>query len=91
MSDQAAGDIFTGDAPPEAGWIAAEVREEFPALALHYTLVNRGSGRSTREVKERLRDALATMRLKDAATAVAGALGLPRQQVYRLALGMKDE
>lgn len=55
MSDQAAGDIFAGDAPPEAGWIAAEVREEFPALALHHTLVNRGSGRSTREVKERLR------------------------------------
>lgn len=35
-----------------------------------------------------LRDAMATMRLRDAATAVAGALGLPRRQVYQIALGM---
>ena len=54
MNDSA-DELFSGDAPPESGWIAAEVREEFPALALHHTVVERGSGRSTREVKERLR------------------------------------
>jgi 16S rRNA (cytidine1402-2'-O)-methyltransferase len=43
------------------------------------------------EVRARLAEAMATMRLKDAATAVAGALGLPRQQVYRLALGMRED
>ncbi len=55
MSDTRADELSGGDAPPESGWIAAEVREEFPALALHYTVVERGSGRSTRELKERLR------------------------------------
>lgn len=48
-------ELFSGDAPPESGWITPEVREEFPALALHHTVVERGSGRSTREVKERLK------------------------------------
>ena len=43
------------------------------------------------DIRARLAEAMETMRLKDAATAVAGALGLPRQQVYRLALGMKEE
>ena len=37
-----------------------------------------------------LREALETMRVKDAATAVSGALGLPRKQVYQMALQMKD-
>lgn len=55
MNDQHADDLSSGDAPPETGWIAAEVREEFPALALHHTVVGRGSGRSPRAVKERLR------------------------------------
>ena len=45
--------------PPEeavvAGWVAAELREEFPGLALAQLTVESGSGRSTREVKERLR------------------------------------
>jgi len=36
-----------------------------------------------------LRKALATMRVKDAADAVAGALGLPRRQVYARALELK--
>ena len=40
---------------PELGWVAAELREEFPGLALRQLAVDRGSGRSTREVKERLR------------------------------------
>lgn len=37
------------------GWLATELREELPGLALHYAAVERGSGRSTRAVKERLR------------------------------------
>ena len=45
------------------------------------------------DVEQALRDAMATMRMKDAATAVAGALGLPRRQVYQTALTLdrKDE
>jgi DNA/RNA-binding domain of Phe-tRNA-synthetase-like protein len=39
----------------ELGWVAAELREEFPGLALRHLTVERGSGRSTREVKQRLR------------------------------------
>ncbi len=37
-------------------------------------------------IVEKLEDAMKTMRVKDAATAVAGALGLPRRQVYQMAL-----
>jgi DNA/RNA-binding domain of Phe-tRNA-synthetase-like protein len=44
------------DAPPEAGWVAPELDEELPGLALRYVLVDRGSGRTPREVKQRLRD-----------------------------------
>lgn len=36
------------------GFLDAGLREEFPGLALRYTLVERGSGRSTRGLKERL-------------------------------------
>jgi DNA/RNA-binding domain of Phe-tRNA-synthetase-like protein len=43
------------DPPPEAGWVAAELLEEFPALSLRYVTVDRGSGRSTSALKERLR------------------------------------
>ena len=39
----------------ERGWIDPQLREEFPALGLRYLPVDRGSGRSTRELKERLR------------------------------------
>jgi DNA/RNA-binding domain of Phe-tRNA-synthetase-like protein len=38
-----------------SGWVDRELREEFPGLALSQMLVERGSGRSPREVKERLR------------------------------------
>lgn len=56
MSEQPPpGELEGDDAPPEAGWVSAELREEFPALLLRYTTVDRGSGRSTRELKERLR------------------------------------
>ena len=37
-----------------------------------------------------LREAMKTMRVKDAATVVAGALGLPRRQVYQIALGLGE-
>ena len=45
------------------------------------------------DVETALRDAMVTMRIKHAATAVAGALGLPRRQVYQTALGLdrKDD
>jgi DNA/RNA-binding domain of Phe-tRNA-synthetase-like protein len=42
-----------GDAVVE-GWIDAGLREEFPGLALVQLTVERGSGRSPHEVKERL-------------------------------------
>ena len=41
---------------PEAGWITPDLREEFPGLALRYLVLDRGSGRSPREVKRRLRE-----------------------------------
>jgi 16S rRNA (cytidine1402-2'-O)-methyltransferase len=40
-------------------------------------------------VQAALAEAMRTMRMKDAATAVAGALGLPRREVYQIALGME--
>jgi len=43
------------------------------------------------DVEAALREAMKTMRVKDAATVVAGALGLPRRQVYQTALGMGDD
>lgn len=43
------------------------------------------------DVETALRDAMKTMRVKDAATVVAGAMGLPRRQVYQTALGLGDD
>lgn len=43
----------------------------------------------TVDVETALREAMKTMRVKDAATAVAGAMGLPRRQVYQTALGLE--
>lgn len=40
---------------PEAGWVAAQLREEFPGLALRYSTVDGGARRSPRAVKDRLR------------------------------------
>lgn len=56
-------------------------------------LVDRGAqvAASPLDVEDALRDALQTMRVKDAATAVAGALGLPRRQVYQTALDLAKE
>ena len=40
----------------QTGWVAPELRQEFPGLALRSLLVERGSGRSPRDVKDRLRE-----------------------------------
>ena len=42
------------DAVPEAGWISPELRDELPGLGLRYLVIERGSGRSPRDVKRRL-------------------------------------
>jgi len=44
----------SGDAVPESGWVSPELREEFPGIGLRYLVVGRGSGRSPRELKDRL-------------------------------------
>ena len=44
------------EAVPEAGWVAGSLGEELPGLALRYLTVERGSGRSPRHVKDRLRE-----------------------------------
>ena len=46
---------MSAEAPPEAGWVSADLAEEFPGLAFRYVIVERGSGRSPRELKQRLR------------------------------------
>lgn len=43
------------------------------------------------ELETALREALKTLRVKDAADAVAGALGLPRREVYQRALSLSRE
>jgi len=42
------------------------------------------------DVEKALREAMKTMRVKDAATTVAGAMGLARRQVYQIALKLGD-
>jgi DNA/RNA-binding domain of Phe-tRNA-synthetase-like protein len=44
------------EAVPERGWVALDVAGEFPGLAIAWTTVESGSGRSPRQVKERLRE-----------------------------------
>ncbi len=46
---------------------------------------------SEADVTTALEEALLTMRVKDAATAVAGAMGLPRRQVYQVALSLSKK
>ena len=43
-----------GEAVPEAGWVAPELLDELPGLALRYLVLDQGSGRSPRHVRERL-------------------------------------
>jgi DNA/RNA-binding domain of Phe-tRNA-synthetase-like protein len=40
--------------PLESGEVSAELREEFPGLSLRHVVVDLGSGRSTRALRERL-------------------------------------
>ena len=44
------------DAAPERGWVAPAVAEEFPGLGIFWTSVEARSGRSPRQVKQRLRE-----------------------------------
>jgi len=45
-----------GEAVPEAGYLAPELREELPGLGLRYLVLEQGSGRTRPEIKERLRE-----------------------------------
>jgi 16S rRNA (cytidine1402-2'-O)-methyltransferase len=56
-------------------------------------LIGRGGEAEVSEadIKAALRTAMQTLRIKDAATAVAGATGLPRRDVYQIALSLKDD
>jgi DNA/RNA-binding domain of Phe-tRNA-synthetase-like protein len=47
---------MAAEAVPEPGWVASELREEFPGLALRYLSVDGGSGRAPRHVKSRLQE-----------------------------------
>ena len=41
---------------PVLGWVGDGLAEEFPGLALHHAVVERGSGRSSKELRQRLKD-----------------------------------
>lgn len=74
----------------------AQVRETFAdqtARGEFVVIVGRGGAVTVEEndVEAALREAMKTMRVKDAATAVAGALGLQRRQVYQIALAMEKD
>jgi DNA/RNA-binding domain of Phe-tRNA-synthetase-like protein len=45
-----------GTAVPERGWVSEDVSEELAGVGVQYLLVDRGSGRSPRAVKDRLKD-----------------------------------
>ena len=47
---------MTGDPEIAAGWVDPALRDELPGLALYCSVVEGGSGRSGRELKQRLRD-----------------------------------
>lgn len=55
-------------------------------------LVARSEGKqiSMNDVRDALSSAMETMRVKDAADAVSGRFGLPRREVYQIALEIKD-
>ena len=46
---------MTSEAVPERGWIAEDVSEELAGLGIHYLVLDQGSGRSPRAVKDRLK------------------------------------
>ena len=47
--------------------------------------------RARREIEDALREALATMSVRDAADSVSGALGVKRRQVYQTAMRLASE
>ena len=47
--------LAAGDAPPEAGWVDPGLAEELPGLGISYAVAERGSARTPREVRRRLR------------------------------------
>lgn len=74
---------------------AVELIETLEARSLKGEIVvliarNTGQATNAEDVKALLTQALVTMRIKDAATAVSGATGLPRRDVYQMALQLKD-
>lgn len=75
---------------------ATDVRDAVDGRTLKgeiVVLIARSEGEELNEddVKDALISAMQTMRIKDAATAVAGATGMARRDVYQLALSLKDE
>lgn len=74
---------------------AAQLREQVSGVGLRgecVVLVAReeGARASNDDIEVALMQAMKTMRIKDAATLVAGSFGLPRRDVYQIALGLKE-
>jgi DNA/RNA-binding domain of Phe-tRNA-synthetase-like protein len=55
MSDGLSPGAQQAEGEPESGWLAAELREEFPGLALRYSVVDVQPRRSSPGVKQHLR------------------------------------
>lgn len=75
---------------------AAELKAALPEMALKGEFVvllgpSEGEAADPGDIREALYGAMKEHRLKDAATLVAGAFGLPRRDVYQMALRIKDE
>ncbi len=47
---------MTSEAVPERGWVADDVTEELAGLGIHFLVLNQGSGRSPRHVKDQLKE-----------------------------------
>ncbi len=47
---------MTTEAVPERGWVADDVSEELAGVGVHYLVLEQGSGRSPRHVKEQLKE-----------------------------------
>lgn len=66
--------------------VAEQIRDRDLKGEVVLVLDRPGGGMALPDVESELRRALATMSIRDAADAVAGAAGLPRREVYQLAL-----
>ncbi|MBI1417731.1 MAG: 16S rRNA (cytidine(1402)-2'-O)-methyltransferase [Limimaricola sp.] len=71
----------------------ADAMAEGPARGEYVVVVGRAGARAVAEadVEAALREAMTSLRVKDAATLVAGALGLPRREVYQIALKLSED